>query len=130
MPYLIFELADGDVRGQEGFFHYRQYSAVDLAERRSLEDVWYLMFYGELPDAAASVAFAAAISSSSTARLRAISRRRISSSSAIRSSVTTRSCAMRARSVVSRAVISASQPVQLSSVVAPQHQRFAVRRAA
>ena len=49
----------------------------------------------------------AAISSSSIARLRAISRRRISSSSAMRSSVTTRSCAMRARSVVSRAAISA-----------------------
>ncbi len=24
----------GDVRGTEGFYHYRQYSAVELAERR------------------------------------------------------------------------------------------------
>jgi len=43
------ETALGDVRGEEGFFHYRQYSAVDLAARRSLEDVWYLLLEGELP---------------------------------------------------------------------------------
>ena len=45
------ETALGDVRGEEGFFHYRQYSAVDLAATRSLEDVWYLLLEGELPDA-------------------------------------------------------------------------------
>ena len=45
------ETTVGDVRGQEGFFHYRQYSAVDLAERRSFEDVWFLLADGELPDA-------------------------------------------------------------------------------
>jgi citrate synthase len=45
------ETTVGDVRGEEGFFHYRQYSAVDLAARRSLEDVWYLLLEGELPDA-------------------------------------------------------------------------------
>jgi citrate synthase len=39
----------GDVRGLEGFYHYRQYSAVELAEKRSLEDVWRLLFDGELP---------------------------------------------------------------------------------
>ena len=39
----------GDVRGQEGFYHYRQYSATELAERRSLEDVWRLLVDGELP---------------------------------------------------------------------------------
>jgi citrate synthase len=54
---VVAETSVGDVRGQEGFFHYRQYSAVDLAERRSLEDVWHLLFKGELPDAAASAAF-------------------------------------------------------------------------
>ena len=48
----------GRCPGQEGFFHYRQYSAVDLAQQRSLEDVWHLLFEGELPDAAASAAFA------------------------------------------------------------------------
>ncbi|HEX4865170.1 MAG TPA: citrate synthase [Acidimicrobiales bacterium] len=39
----------GDVRGSEGFYHYRQYSAVDLAEQRSLEDVWQLLLDGVLP---------------------------------------------------------------------------------
>lgn len=39
----------GDVRGSEGFYHYRQYSAVELAERRPLEDVWQLMIDGALP---------------------------------------------------------------------------------
>ena len=36
----VTETSIGDVRGLEGFYHYRQYSAVDLAGRRSLEDVW------------------------------------------------------------------------------------------
>ncbi|MEU3372434.1 citrate synthase [Streptomyces sp. NPDC006660] len=49
----------GDVRGREGFYHYRQYSAVELAGARTFEDVWYLMFHGELPDAGARAAFAA-----------------------------------------------------------------------
>ncbi|WP_405456720.1 citrate synthase/methylcitrate synthase [Streptomyces sp. NBC_00101] len=51
----------GDVRGAEGFYHYRQYSAVELAGTRSFEDVWHLMFHGELPDAPARAAFAARI---------------------------------------------------------------------
>jgi citrate synthase len=55
---VVAETTVGDVRGQEGFFHYRQYSAVDLAEQRSLDDVWHLLFRGELPDAAESMAFA------------------------------------------------------------------------
>jgi citrate synthase len=55
---VVAETTVGDVRGQEGFFHYRQYSAVDLARQRTLEDVWHLLFRGELPAAAASVAFA------------------------------------------------------------------------
>jgi citrate synthase len=38
-----------DVRGEEGFYHYRQYSAVELAEKRPLEDSWRLLLDGELP---------------------------------------------------------------------------------
>jgi citrate synthase len=64
---VVAETTVGDVRGLEGFFHYRQYSAVDLAERRSLEDVWHLLFRGELPDAATSLAF-----SDQVRRLRAL----------------------------------------------------------
>ena len=55
---VVAETTIGDVRGLEGFYHYRQYSAVDLAEARPLEDVWHLLFRGKLPDAAASAAFA------------------------------------------------------------------------
>jgi citrate synthase len=39
----------GDVQGARGFYHYRQYSATDLASSRSLEDVWQLMAEGTLP---------------------------------------------------------------------------------
>ncbi|MFE9681370.1 citrate synthase/methylcitrate synthase [Streptomyces sp. NPDC006285] len=49
----------GDVRGLEGFYHYRQYSAVELARSRTFEDVWHLLMHGELPDAARRSAFAA-----------------------------------------------------------------------
>ncbi|MEU9331883.1 citrate synthase/methylcitrate synthase [Streptomyces sp. NPDC048290] len=49
----------GDVRGREGFYHYRQYSAVDLARHRSFEDVWHLLVHGELPDPVRGAAFAA-----------------------------------------------------------------------
>ena len=47
----------GGVRGEEGFFHYRCYSAVELARHRTLEDVWFLLFEGRLPDAAERAAF-------------------------------------------------------------------------
>ena len=40
----------GDVRGDEGFFHYRQYSAVELAERVGFEQAWHLLHRGHLPD--------------------------------------------------------------------------------
>jgi citrate synthase len=40
----------GSVRGTEGFYHYRQYSAIDLAERCGFEEVWHLFLEGELPD--------------------------------------------------------------------------------
>ncbi|MDQ0377043.1 citrate/2-methylcitrate synthase [Amycolatopsis thermophila] len=40
----------GDVRGREGFYHYRQYSAIDLARGRTFEDVWFLFLEGRLPE--------------------------------------------------------------------------------
>jgi citrate synthase len=46
---VVADTTVGDVRGLEGFYHYRQYSAVDLAQTRPLEDVWYLLFNGKLP---------------------------------------------------------------------------------
>ncbi|WP_328447203.1 citrate synthase/methylcitrate synthase [Streptomyces sp. NBC_00386] len=55
----------GDVRGLEGFYHYRQYSAVDLAQACGFEEVWHLLVHGELPDEDRRAAFTAR-----TARLR------------------------------------------------------------
>lgn len=46
---IVAETSVGDVRGLEGFYHYRQYDAVELASKRRLEDVWRLLFDGELP---------------------------------------------------------------------------------
>jgi len=55
---IVADTALGDVRGLEGFYHYRQYSAPELARARSFEDVWYLLFEGELPTAAQRDAYA------------------------------------------------------------------------
>ncbi|MDN4615677.1 citrate synthase [Leifsonia sp. F6_8S_P_1B] len=51
----------GDVRGHEGFYHYRQYSAVDLARERTFEEAWHLLLFGRLPDDAELAAFRARI---------------------------------------------------------------------
>lgn len=48
----------GDVRGGEGFCHYRQYSAVELADTRTFEDVWFLFLDGRLPTAGEAARFA------------------------------------------------------------------------
>ena len=46
------------MRGEEGFYHYRQYAATELAEKRSFEDVTQLMIDGALPDADGQARFA------------------------------------------------------------------------
>ena len=61
---VVAETEVGDVRGREGFFHYRQYDATELARMRTFEDVWHLLFEGRLPtptERAAFVAEAAAL---------------------------------------------------------------------
>ncbi|MDQ3294926.1 MAG: citrate synthase/methylcitrate synthase [Actinomycetota bacterium] len=58
---IVAETEVGDVRGLEGFYHYRQFSAVDLADKRNLEDVWHLLFDGSLPTAAQREAFLAEV---------------------------------------------------------------------
>ena len=47
----------GDVLGQEGFYHYRQYSAIELARSKTLEDVWFLLLEGRLPTELERAAF-------------------------------------------------------------------------
>lgn len=59
---VVAETTVGDVRGSEGFYHYRQYSAVDLARQRPLADVMQLLIDGALPTTAAERdAFAAEV---------------------------------------------------------------------
>ncbi|HVM40224.1 MAG TPA: citrate/2-methylcitrate synthase, partial [Acidimicrobiia bacterium] len=60
---VVAETTVGQVRGEEGFYHYRQYDAIELNEKRTLEDVWYLLYYGELPTKAQREEFMAAIAS-------------------------------------------------------------------
>jgi citrate synthase len=59
---VVAETELGDVRGEEGFYHYRQYSAIEVASRRSFEDAWHLLFYGDLPGPARRAAFAEEVS--------------------------------------------------------------------
>ena len=40
----------GDVRGGEGFYHYGAYNATKLARERTLEEAWFLVRTGRLPD--------------------------------------------------------------------------------
>jgi citrate synthase len=56
------ETSVGSVRGLEGFYHYRQYSAIDLATKRTFEDVWRLLFDGELPGPDEARRFSAEVS--------------------------------------------------------------------
>ncbi|GAA5020051.1 citrate synthase/methylcitrate synthase [Terrabacter aeriphilus] len=49
----------GDVRGDEGFFHYRQYSATELAERVGFEEAAHLLVHGHLPRSGELTAFSA-----------------------------------------------------------------------
>ena len=58
---IVAETSVGDVRGLEGFYHYRQYNAVELADKLPLEDVWHLLIDGHLPSPAEREAFAAEV---------------------------------------------------------------------
>jgi citrate synthase len=52
------DTAIGDVRGGEGFYHYRQYDAIQLSRQRTFEEVWCLLRDGELPSPQRLAAFA------------------------------------------------------------------------
>ena len=60
---IVADTSVGDVRGAEGFYHYRQYNAVELADKRTLEDVWHLLFDGALPSPEQRAAFSAELRS-------------------------------------------------------------------
>ena len=46
---VVADTAIGAVRGSEGFYHYRQYNAADLARSRSVDEVLTLLIDGALP---------------------------------------------------------------------------------
>jgi citrate synthase len=58
---IVATTALSDVRGEEGFYHYRQYDAVDLARNCSLEEIWHLLLRDHLPDETELAAFRATI---------------------------------------------------------------------
>ncbi|MFT4086559.1 MAG: citrate/2-methylcitrate synthase [Gordonia sp. (in: high G+C Gram-positive bacteria)] len=55
---IVTDTTVGDVRGSEGYYHYRGLDATHLARTRSFEDVWHLMVLGRLPSPEESEAFA------------------------------------------------------------------------
>ncbi len=64
---VVANTAIGDVRGEEGFYHYRGHAAPVLAMTSSVEAVWYLLQRGHLPSDAELDRF-----KSETARLRTL----------------------------------------------------------
>lgn len=60
---VVADTTTGDVRGQEGFYHYREHSAVELARSTSFEDTSHLMLQGHLPDEDEAAAFRAELAS-------------------------------------------------------------------
>lgn len=55
---VVADTTVGDVRGAEGFYHYREHSALDLVEHCTLEEVWHLLLTGDLPTPEEASAFA------------------------------------------------------------------------
>ena len=58
---VVADTSIGDVRGDEGFFHYRQYDACDIARACSFEEAWHLVSVGHLPDADELAAFRSSV---------------------------------------------------------------------
>lgn len=57
----VAETTIGDVRGEEGLYHYSRYPATDLARSSSFEQVWFLFVHGRLPDSTELGAFVARV---------------------------------------------------------------------
>lgn len=54
---VVADTAVGDVRGDEGYFHYRGHDAARLAGTTAFDEIWHLFHHGTLPDAAAASSF-------------------------------------------------------------------------
>ena len=115
---VVAETALGDVRGTEGFYHYRQYAAPELAATRTFEDVVHLLIDGELPtldERAAVAAELAPLRHLPDRRARRAPRHRLR-----RSPPRSRRCARRSR---------CSPAPRASGVARPRPRRAAGRRA-
>lgn len=56
---VVADTAIGSVRGGEGFYHYRQYDAVEIARHQTFEGAAHLLIDGALPSAAEESLFRA-----------------------------------------------------------------------
>ncbi|WP_374974753.1 citrate/2-methylcitrate synthase [Microbacterium trichothecenolyticum] len=65
---IVADTAVSDVRGAEGFYQYRDRSAIELAETVSFEDAWQLLVTGETATDASRPAFAARIAEATIVR--------------------------------------------------------------
>lgn len=61
---VVADTTIGSVRGDEGFFHYRHYDAVEIARHQTFEAAAALLIDGTLPDRGAEGAFRAELASS------------------------------------------------------------------
>ncbi len=60
---VVADTSIGSVRGEEGFYHYRQHDAVEVARHQTFEAAAHLLLDGSLPEAAAESAFRSELAS-------------------------------------------------------------------
>ncbi|MEV5071175.1 citrate synthase/methylcitrate synthase [Microbacterium sp. LMI12-1-1.1] len=65
---IVAETTVSDVRGAEGFYQYRDRSAIELAASATFEDAWQLLVTGEPATGASRAAFAARVAASAERR--------------------------------------------------------------
>jgi citrate synthase len=65
---IVADTTVSDVRGEEGFYQYRDRSAIELAETVSFEDAWQLLVTGEAATDASRPTFAARIAEAAIVR--------------------------------------------------------------
>ncbi|MFK4838017.1 citrate/2-methylcitrate synthase, partial [Microbacterium sp. ZW T2_14] len=58
---IVAETTVSDVRGNEGFYQYRDHSAIELAASATFEDAWQLLVTGETATPDSRAAFGARV---------------------------------------------------------------------
>lgn len=58
---VVADTTIGEVRGAEGFFHYREHDATRVATEHGFEEAWHLLLEGHLPSPAELAAFGAEV---------------------------------------------------------------------